>query len=238
MMGRPVVIAAVLLALAWGGATVVQSINHTDPSVRILALDTSNSYVEEIGDCDTDLAPEVRAAVAQRDDMRVTTFDVGALGRRWAFERDYEALYSEVEVEDRRAWEEEQRDAGVAAIAAIAADADSRGGTAFLEQLEASAGTLAAADVESPRVAFCSDGQIFDEKVNVRDGFDLDAAIETWLPRLGDGLDGATISVVGFGNGIEDDEIRLSRAFLTELLEQAGATVEFDPGASASGSSD
>jgi hypothetical protein len=232
MMRSPLVLGAVLLVCVWGGFTLAGELTAHEPVERVLAIDTSLSFQDEVESCPGALVGEVRRAIADLDEVKIASFDRIALGRPWAHERDYGALHDGVEVADRDAWAVKERRAARAALDETAAQPPPKRGSVALELLERIAAEYDQSGAPGGlEIAICSDGEIVDEKVDVRRPFDQDRAVRTWAPRLRPGLEGARVTITGFGIGMTAEQTRRSRQFVTRLLGEVGVEeVRLDAG--------
>jgi hypothetical protein len=202
---------------------------------HVLVLDGSLSFADEIETCPGQLGPVARRAAAQFDRVLIASFAKDALGRPWAYEIDFQDEYDsdrkidEVEFATREEWFSEQAMIVERELERIAGESTERG-SALLEQLERIAMAMDDRGDRNLEIVICSDGEIVDEGVDIREDFDQAQAVELWSPRL-TGLEGARLTVVGFGRGLEPDENRRSREFLTGLLNEVGVPdVEIGPG--------
>jgi hypothetical protein len=230
------VLGVVAMALVYGIYQVVGRATDEPPTDHVLVLDGSASFATEVDSCPALLAPVAERAARRFDRLLIASFARDALGRPWSYEVDYQVEYDkahdegDVEFATRDEWAEDQAEIATAELVQ-AADRTTEYGSALLEQLERIAVEMKDRDDRMLAIAVCTDGEIVDEKVDVRKRFDQAQAIELWLPRL-DGLQGATVRFIGFGRGLKPDENRRSREFLNTLLDDAGVVdVDFGPGA-------
>ncbi len=237
----PALIATVVvLALVFGAVKIIDDRTGPDPRDTFVVIDNSNSFRDFVGECPGAVREDVETAVDRLDRLRVASFSRSALNQPWAYDRDYYAIYhdgadldgdgkeDQVEVDQRDEWTREEQDAATAKVEEIAAR-EAKKGSVALEQLERIAKTPNPSE-RKRLVVICSDGEVVDDQIDVREEFDREEALRRWLPRLKPGLQGAEVVVVHFGRGMKLADQRRAEEFLTELFEQVDASLELDPG--------
>lgn len=228
--------AALTMAVVYGAYQAIGAATDEPPVDYVLVLDGSASFAEQVDTCPDELKTVAEQAVRSFDRLRIASFARDALGRPWLHDADYRQRYDdarereEVEVATRDEWLDKQVAAAKATLR-LAAEESTQFGSVLLQQLERIALAEQGRGDRELQIDICSDGEIVDEGVDVREEFDQQAALELWLPRLRAGLDGARVRVVGFGRDMKPEPIRRAREFFTTLMVQAGADEpEFEAG--------
>jgi len=223
------------MALIYGAYQAIGATTGDPPTNHVIVVDGSKSFATEVQECPGQLAPIVRDATSELGRLSIASFARGALGRPWSYDVDYRAEYDrdhdrgKVEFKTRDDWFDDRAAAAEAELDETVARSPEFG-SVLLEQLERIALEMEDRGDRRLKIVICSDGEIVDEHVDIREDFDQQKAIDVWIPRLS-GLEGATVRVIGFGKGLKPEENRRSREFLTTLLDMAGvSTVEIEPG--------